>query len=71
MSIRITKTVTSEGWTEISSVHVPETPKEVVEFLREEACVDERGMRRRPNWLDDEVFNRAAQLIEKAYQLKV
>lgn len=46
-------------------VTTPQTPDEIVEYLRTEACVDERGMRRLPNWIDDEVFEAAADLIDK------
>ena len=40
------------------------TPYEIVDYLRELACVDERGLRRLPNSLDDKVFNAAANIIE-------
>ncbi|WP_368649686.1 hypothetical protein [Brucella intermedia] len=50
---------------ELRATPVPTTPAEIVDYLRECACVDDRGLRRMPNWLDDEVFNAAADMIEK------
>lgn len=49
----------------LKATPVPSTPAEIVEYLRECACVDDRGLRRLPNWLDDEVFDAAARLIEE------
>jgi hypothetical protein len=63
MRSRIQKTVYEDGRTEMSLTHVPATPAEIIEYLRECACVDDRGIRRLPNWLDDEVFDGAADLI--------
>lgn len=44
---------------------MPKTTAELVDYLRTMACVDERGLRRLPNYLDDQVFDAAADLIEK------
>lgn len=65
MSGRVFTTVHDDGRVEMSLVTVPHTPDEIVEYLRTEACVDERGMRRLPNWIDDEVFDAAADLIDR------
>ncbi|TQX91258.1 hypothetical protein EQW76_00515 [Rhizobium sp. rho-13.1] len=43
----------------------PETVEDLISYLREMICVDEQGMRRMPNYVDDEVCNAAADLIEK------
>lgn len=48
----------------LKTTHVPSTDAEIVDYLRECACVDDCGLRRLPNWLDDEVFDAAANMIE-------
>ena len=45
--------------------HMPKTTAELVEYLRTMACVDyDTGLRRMPNYTDDEVFKAAANIIE-------
>lgn len=45
--------------------HMPQSVEELVEYLRTMACVDyETGYRRMPNYVDDEIFAMAANLIE-------
>lgn len=48
--------------------HSPKDARELVDYLRTMACVDpESGRRRMPRPVDDEVFERAANLIEASY----
>lgn len=45
--------------------HMPKDTAELVEYLRAMICVDDHGMRRLPNYVDDQVCDAAADLIEK------
>jgi hypothetical protein len=45
--------------------NMPKSIEELVEYLRTMICVDDRGMRRLPNYVDDEVCHAAADLIER------
>lgn len=52
----------------IEADHAPTTIPELIDYLRTMACVDfETGRRVMPRFIDDEVFDRAADLIEVAY----
>lgn len=45
--------------------HMPKTTAELVDYLRTMSCVDyDTGLRRMPNFVDDQVFDGAADLIE-------
>ncbi|KNY13630.1 hypothetical protein AKG11_28260 [Shinella sp. SUS2] len=45
--------------------HMPKSIAQLVEYLRTMACVDyDTGLRRMPNYTDDEVFSAAAGIIE-------
>lgn len=49
----------------VEADHMPKDTAELVEYLRTMICVDDRGMRRLPNYVDDQVCDAAADLIER------
>lgn len=62
---KIISSTVSEGSTEMYLTMVPSTPDEIVEHLRENVCVNQRGIRCLPTRVDDEVFDAAANMIER------